>query len=90
MVEPAGGELLKAAIDLAANVEDDVLLEAVVEPDSQRIEGISQGEGREESDDSTPQLFFPPGSDHVVHHEAGQLRIGEGRQLPQQGADDGA
>ena len=90
VVEPAGGELLQPAIDLAADVEDDVLLEAVVEPDSQGVEGISQGEGREESEDGTTQLFFPPGSDHVVHHEAGQLRIGEGRQLAQQGADDGA
>ena len=41
VVEPAGGELLQPAIDLAANVEDDVLLEAVVEADSQGVEGIS-------------------------------------------------
>ena len=90
VVDPAGGELLQPAIDLAADVEDDVLFEAVVEPDSQGVEGVSECEGRQESEDGATQLFFPPTPNHIVHHEAGQLGIGEGRQLPQEGADDGA
>ena len=90
MVKPAGGQLLEPSIDLAADIEDDVLLEAVVEPDAQGIESVAQGERRQKAEDGLPQKIPPPGGDHIVHHEAGQLRIGEGCQLAEQRAQNGA
>ena len=83
------GQALETRVNVLSQVVDDVLLQVVVDPNSQAVEEFTEEKGADEQSDRRcehPNLIL---RNHVIDHELGELRIGEGEAQGEQGAANG-
>ncbi len=90
LVEPADGEALQAGIDVAAEIEDDLLLQLVVEADAEAGEEFPQEKGTDERGHDRGEAAGVLLRDDLVNDVLGELGVGEGGGEGEQGEGDGA
>ena len=77
LVEPADGEALEAGVNIAAEVEDDLLLQLVVKADADAGEEFAEEKGADEQAHHGREAVGVLLGDDLVNDVLGELGIGE-------------
>ena len=78
-VEVTDRQPLEVGVDGAAEIEDDVLFEDVVDPDPEAGEQVAEQKGGQQGPNDGRQQFRLLQADDVVDDELGQFRKGKGK-----------
>jgi hypothetical protein len=94
IVKPAEGQLLDVGVEVAAEIEDDVLLEGVIEEKAEAVEEVLGDEAGKENPDVTPEELRVMCADDGIDDATGDPRkddnhagAGDGAQEGERGQD---